>query len=270
MVCRARGAVRSALVRPAVSTIFPVRLGWVHADSLGAMGLFPGSKKYFREHSGAFSPTLWGERKPDVIVTDMMLILYMFDAFCQYSQGRGARAPCTLRSLAGFLWDKIAHPDGCEALERWQTHVVTFDVGGRSPRAKEATQDLRRSRVGAAAELAPFAGDDPDAPLPSPFSAFLRTKGALNMVVEAVVPLLEREFFKCMRTNCSIVVQCASGPILLRRDGLRISREPLTHVSGVRPPRDGETARKRSGARGVGSDFFTTPRCRCRRLARAI
>ena len=53
-------------------------------------------------------------------------------------------------------------------------------------------------------------GDDPDAPLPSPFSAFLRTKGALNAVVEAVVPLLEKEFFKGMRTNCTIVLKCAS------------------------------------------------------------
>ena len=88
--------------------------------------------------------------------------------------------------------------------------MVIFDIGGRSPRAKEATQDARRSRVGQPAEMQALQGDDPDAPPPSPFSAFLRTKGALNAVVEAVAPLLEKEFFKGMRTNCTIVLKCAS------------------------------------------------------------
>jgi hypothetical protein len=217
------------------------------------MGIFPGAKAYFRERCGAFSTSLDGSKRPTVVISDLMLALYMFDAYCTNIARHGGTSGGTLRSLAGFLWSRIISADGERGLAAWQTHVVTFDIGGRTPRAKEATQ-IRRSTAVAkqakqatqatratsteavtdAAPDAPVAyGYDPDEALPSPFSGFLRTPGTVNRVVLHLVPLLKREYARCISACGTVIIQHADGPTLLRKEGLGVVEERLWHAARV-------------------------------------
>lgn len=170
------------------------------------MGIFPGAKAYFRERSGAFATSRDGEPHPDLYVSDLMLCLYMFDAYREHQRARSAVAFGSLTDLATFLWNRISRPDSCQSLESWQTHVVTFDVPGKTPRAKEATQERRRvaAAVGPSAKAEAmemrFPGNAHD-PLPAPFSAYLRSPGALRATVSGLLPIFHRLYKQCMRTK---------------------------------------------------------------------
>jgi hypothetical protein len=157
------------------------------------MGIFPGAKAYFRETTRAFSSER-PSQKPSVIVTDIMLLLYMFDAYRAIKETENPSYVGSLHDLARFLFRRIEHPDNVERIESWQTHIVTFDVPGCSPRAKEATQQKRSTRV------TPIEGElhetDDDAPLPKSFSASLRTKGFLANVVQRLLIHFEHMYTK--------------------------------------------------------------------------
>lgn len=195
------------------------------------MGIFPGAKTYFRERSGAFATSRDGEPHPDLYVSDLMLCLYMFDAYREHQRARSGGTFGSLTDLAIFLWNRISQPDTVQALERWQTHVVTFDVPGRTPRAKEATQERRRAAVATpSAELIPFP-DNANDPLPAPFSAFLRSPGGLRATVAGLIPIFHRLYKQCMRTKGAIVIQCEGGPIYMKREGIEVKRVEMSHLS---------------------------------------
>jgi hypothetical protein len=198
------------------------------------MGIFPGAKVYFRERCGAFRSSLDGTKRPNVVISDLMLTMYMFDAYCNYTSHRSGAGAGTLRSLAAFLWSRIISADGERGLARWQTHVVTFDIGGRSPRAKEPTQKKRSTAAGVETHAAPAAyGYGPDEAFPSPFSGFLRTSGAVNRVVFNLVPLLKREYARCISACGTVIIQHADGPTLLRKEGLEVVEERMWHAACV-------------------------------------
>ena len=185
------------------------------------MGLFPGAKAYFREKAECFSSERPHAHKPTVYITDIMLLLYMFDAYRACKENESASNSTavftgSIRHLAHFLWRRLAHPDGAERIESWQTHVATFDVPGCSPRAKEATQ-VKRSARGPPIEGVMHDVND-DAPLPTPLSACLRTTGFLRALIDRIVPLLEEEYAACSTFWGELIVQWRDTPIRLFRD----------------------------------------------------
>ena len=200
------------------------------------MGIFPGAKAYFRDTTKVFSNER-NPQKPNVIVTDVMLLLYMFDAYRSIKESEStAYEPYvgSMRSLARFLWRRIAHPDNAEQIETWQTHVVTFDVPGCSPRAKEATQ-IKRSTRSAPSIEGEFHDFDDDAPLPKPFSTCLRTPGFLGKVVERLFPLLEEMYVSCKSFWGDLILQWRNIPTRLFRHSESgvASRELLQHAHSV-------------------------------------
>lgn len=183
------------------------------------MGLFSGAKSYFREHSGAFSSEK-SYQKPIVIVTDIMLSLYMFDAYRTVKESEATTDEPyvgSIRDLAHFLWRRIERPDNAERIESWQTHVVTFDVPGCSPRAKEATQQKRSAKTNESIdqECRVLGNDDP---LPKPFSSHLRVRGFLGDVIERLIPLFQSLYStsKCIWGEC--ILQWRNTPIRMYRD----------------------------------------------------
>ena len=216
------------------------------------MGIFPGAKSYFREKSGSFLASgLRGQARPTVIITDMMLLLYMFDAHVQRARARAdatANAPLgghggvgTLRDLAHFLWERIAHPDEVAHLERWQTHVVTFDISGFTPRAKEATQAKRRERAERYTGSMRFGEDGlQDEPLPSPLSSVLREAGGTSSLVEALLPMFQRLYGSSVATQGEIIIQAGGGPFVMRKNGLDVWTERLMHVAHVADVGEGD------------------------------
>ena len=179
------------------------------------MGLFPGAKKYFREHSGAFFSGGDVACAPDIYITDLMLTLYMYDV---------ARVDGTVGELALFLWRRVLHPNGVASIAKGQIHVVTFDVHEHSPPAKSLMQKRRTERLapGAQGEAAPAApplemmaaeGER----LPSPLAASLRDRGFIRALIERLVERFKGLYATAPSAQGDVVVQCHLGALRMRR-----------------------------------------------------